>query len=107
DGMSDLGILGSTAVFSATMDQRERLHRFDRFYEAVNRKIISDVICPNPQSKALDVGCGAGGMTALLAAALDRGVVVGLDTNTQNLLATRREVQRAGASGRVALLIGD
>src|SRR5215831_18482691 len=107
DGMGDLGILRSTAVFSPTMNQSERLQRFDRFYEVVHRRIIREIIRPNPQSKALDAGCGAGGMTTLLAAALERGVVVGLDTNSQHLLTTRQEVQRLGALDRVALLIGD
>jgi ubiquinone/menaquinone biosynthesis C-methylase UbiE len=89
------------------MDQSERLRTFDRFYEHVHQNIVRQVIRPKPESKALDAGCGAGGMTVLLAGALERGVVVAMDTNPQHLATTREQTDGIGASHRVQFLVGD
>jgi ubiquinone/menaquinone biosynthesis C-methylase UbiE len=89
------------------MNLIERLRNFDRFYERVHREIAGRVIAPRPDSKALDVGCGAGGMTALLAAVIERGCVVALDPNPACLQATRERIEEAGALNRVLTLIGD
>src|SRR5690242_19864640 len=89
------------------MNSVPRLLAFDTFFEEVHRRIISDVIHPSSGTKALDVGCGAGGMSVLLATAISNGVVVALDPKLEHLRCTRDQSVLAHAGERLVSLLGD
>src|SRR5262245_28324716 len=89
------------------MNTIQRLEAFDEFYEKVHRRIITEVMKPAADAKILDVGCGAGGMSILLAQTLTTGVVVALDSNKQHLQTTRARAQQAGCGQRMVCAGGD
>lgn len=70
-------------------DYSSRLGQTDRFHAPLLRDIVA-WLAPSPGSRVLDAGCGAGGMTTLLAhAALPGGAVAALDVSEAHLHATR------------------
>jgi len=85
----------------------ERLKAFDGFFTEVHRRIVRDVIQPSPEMKALDVGCGAGGVCVLLAQALTAGVVVALDPEGNQLRQTRKAAREANCAQRIVCSFGD
>jgi ubiquinone/menaquinone biosynthesis C-methylase UbiE len=89
------------------LQRLERLEAFDSFFEEVHRTIVRNEIQPSPDAKALDIGCGAGGMSVMLAEALTRGVVVALDPDGQHLRHTRRLARQANCAQRIVCSLGD
>ena len=63
--------------------------------------------CPPPDGLALDVGAGTARLAALLAGALPRGRVVGLDLTEPMLRAGQRWLWSTDRLERVALVAGD
>ena len=55
----------------------------------------------------LDVGCGTGFFTRLLAEGLSRGKVYGLDIDGEHIAAAREIGRRQGLAGRVEFIQGD
>ena len=88
------------------MSTIQRLEAFDAFYDAVHRHVVAEVLQPAPEMKVLDVGCGAGGMSVLLAQAVTCGVVVALDPNAAHLHTTRMRAQQGGCAQRIVCLLG-
>src|SRR4030095_14363454 len=84
-----------------------RLETFDLFFEEVHRRILKTVIQPSSDMKALDVGCGAGGMSILLAQALSAGIVVALDPDGHHLRDTRLLARRNNCEQRTVCSLGD
>jgi ubiquinone/menaquinone biosynthesis C-methylase UbiE len=89
------------------MSVLERLKAFDGFFTEVHKRIVRDVIRPSPEMKALDVGCGAGGVSILLAQSLTAGVVVALDPEGNHLRQTRMSARHANCAQRVVCSFGD
>lgn len=86
-----------------------RLELFDRFYSRVHTRMASQLEI-GPDLKALDVGCGAGGFAALLAAAITgSGALVALDPALEHLARAREiiEASDSSASRRVVYCTGD
>ncbi|HSE99026.1 MAG TPA: class I SAM-dependent methyltransferase [Blastocatellia bacterium] len=87
----------------------KRLESFDRFYSRVHLSMV-DALEAGPDCKALDVGCGAGGVAMLLAQAITgAGVLVALDPALEHLSKTRELVESGGsnASRKVIYCTGD
>jgi ubiquinone/menaquinone biosynthesis C-methylase UbiE len=86
-----------------------RLELFDRFYSRAHSRMVSQLDI-GPDLKALDVGCGAGGFTALLAMAITgSGALVALDPALEHLARAREivEASDSSASRRVVYCTGD
>jgi SAM-dependent methyltransferase len=78
-----------------------RLQQFDRVLEPMHREMVTWLNI-TPGSHVLDAGCGAGGMTRLLAEAVgDGGQVTALDIELQLLEATQNLVAATDFSSRV------
>ncbi|HIC95652.1 TPA: methyltransferase domain-containing protein, partial [Candidatus Bipolaricaulota bacterium] len=58
------------------------------------------------RERALDVGCGTGGLTLMLARSLPRGEVIGVDLCTEVLEIARRKAEAAGL-GNASFRRGD
>jgi SAM-dependent methyltransferase len=81
----------------------DKLLRFDRFHATLHAEIVDWLGVP-PGGRILDAGCGAGGVTALLAQATGAaGAVAALDLAPEHLEATRRVVDAAGFGDRLSL----
>src|SRR5262245_56847859 len=89
------------------MNVLHRLGVFDLFFAYVHRAVVRNVIQPSPAMKALDVGCGAGGISVLLAESITDGVVVALDPEGQYLRHTRKLARQAGFGQRLVCSLGD
>src|SRR5262249_52333445 len=89
------------------MSMMRRLEAFDAFFAEVHRAVVRSVIQPSSDMKALDVGCGAGGMSILLAQALTAGVVVALDPDGHYLRQTKMFARQADCANRVVCCFGD
>ena len=85
----------------------QRLQAFEAFYEPTHRRMLVEVINPKPDAKILDVGCGAGGMSILMAQALTGGTLVALDSNAQHLQTARVLAQQTGCAQRMVFALGD
>jgi ubiquinone/menaquinone biosynthesis C-methylase UbiE len=84
-----------------------RLEAFDLFFGEVHRLILKTVIQPSSDMKALDVGCGAGGVSILLAQALTTGMVVALDPDGHHLRNTRSLARGSNCAQRIVCSLGD
>src|SRR5262245_25902523 len=89
------------------MSVLERLNAFEGFFSEVHRRVVRNVIQPSPEMKALDVGCGAGGVSILLAQSLTAGVVVALDPEGTHLRQTRMSARHANCAQRIVCSFGD
>jgi ubiquinone/menaquinone biosynthesis C-methylase UbiE len=79
----------------------ERLLREDRFYAPMHAEIAAWLAIP-PGSAVLDVGCGAGGMSVLLAEAVGPGgAVTAVDPTPESLETVRRLAAERGVAGRM------
>ena len=78
----------------------QRLRRFDRCYQHVHESIVKRLEL-GPNCRVLDVGCGAGGVAALLAQRTRShgGRLVALDINPDHLAATRQRVETECGAG--------
>ena len=89
------------------MSVLQRLEAFDAFFAEVHRTVVRSVIQPSSDMKVLDIGCGAGGMSILLAQALTAGAVVALDPEGHHLRQTRMLARQADCAQRVVCCFGD
>src|SRR5262245_22413057 len=89
------------------MSVLQRLEAFDAFFAEVHQAVVRSVIQPSSDMTALDIGCGAGGMSIPLAQALTAGVVVALDPEGPHLRRTRTFAHQADCAQRVVGCFGD
>lgn len=82
----------------------ERYHRLSEPQVAWGQRVL-DRLAPADGETILDVGCGTGRLTAQLAAAAGRGLVVGLDPSPAMLAQAREWLARQAP--RVRLVRGD
>ena len=82
-----------------------RLEQDDHFYVPVYADII-EWLGIAPDSAVLDVGCGAGGITPLLAAAVPDGTVAAVDPAPAAVAMTRAALAAAGVAARSAVSEG-
>lgn len=81
------------AMTGAVRDYSSRLGQTDRFHAPLLRDMAAWLV-PAPGKRILDAGCGAGGMSARLAAAVGpSGWVAALDLAPSHLEATRRLIE--------------
>jgi ubiquinone/menaquinone biosynthesis C-methylase UbiE len=79
----------------------------DRFFAPVDKRIV-EWLQPAPGSRALDAGCGGGGMTRLLAQAVGPdGEVIGLDANPQLIEFNRNQEKGPDGAGQIQFQEGD
>lgn len=78
--------------------------RYDRFREERERpaRDLFDLLAPTPGGTAVDLGCGTGALTLVLADRLDAAEVVGIDSSAAMLAAA---AERAG--GAISFRAGD
>src|SRR5574337_756507 len=92
------------AVYNAMLAEYDQIE--DQFYFAecyqVYRETVERIICEKPDGMALDLGCGTGKQTVLLARRAGR--VVGIDISDQMIEAARR---RCNGRPNVSLVTGD
>jgi len=78
--------------------------RFQQVYENVCRQIVDDYAIT--QGTALDIGCGPGQMSLILAQTTDLHVT-GLDIEPEVIEIARRHAEEAGLSGRLRFVAAD
>lgn len=84
-----------------------RLRQFDEVLKPMHREMLAWLHIV-PGSQMLDAGCGAGGMTALLAEAVgDSGSVTAVDIEPALLKVTQETVAEASCDARVQTQEGD
>src|SRR4051794_9896037 len=82
----------------------ERYHEISAPQQSWGRRVLDRLVLGGGE-RALDLGCGTGRVTALLAERLPRGVVVGLDRSGA-MLETAAGARGPGGAG-VPLVLGD
>ena len=83
-------------VLGHTEAELERLDLQGRMYETATRELFERAKI-RPGMRVLDVGCGSGAVSTLLAEYVGRGgCVVGVDRSEEALVAARRNAARAG-----------
>lgn len=81
----------------------QRLRAFDNFFEPVHRDIVNWLDVPRGAHVA-DIGCGAAGMTLLLAEAVGaEGQTVALETSAERVDAIRHSLEKNALAPRIAL----
>ncbi len=73
----------------------ERLQLLAEVYEPTTRAFLEEVV-PGPVGVAVDLGCGPGGTTSVLAAAVSPDRLIGIDRSERFLEQARRAVPGAG-----------
>ena len=69
--------------------------------------LLTEYLGARPGTRILDVGCGSGFLTRLLARTLEGVQIVGLDADEELVAQARRELQREGLNDRVEVMCGD
>ena len=92
-------------VIRGGLEGRERLRVLSRVMGPTTNALL-DRIGIAPDARCLDLGCGGGDVTALLAARVPDGVVTGVDVDETQLDLARAEAAEAGL-GNVEFLVGD
>lgn len=69
--------------------------------------LLTEYLGARPGTRILDVGCGSGFLTRLLARALEGVQIVGLDADEELIAQARRELQREDLDDRVEVVCGD
>ena len=94
------------ALSASSEDEHERLSRQADWYEPLTRRLLERAGV-TPGMRVLDVGCGPGDVSFLLAELVGRhGVVVGVERDEQALATARRRVLERGVDN-VELVLGD
>jgi ubiquinone/menaquinone biosynthesis C-methylase UbiE len=66
-----------------------------------------DYVGASPNTKILEVGCGSGFLSRLMAQSLDGACVLGMDTDPDMLDVATQLIERDGLSERIQLSSGD
>ena len=94
------------ALSASSEDEHERLGRQADWYEPLTRRLLERAGL-EPGMRVLDVGCGPGDVSLLVAELVGRdGAVVGVERDEQALATARRRVLERGV-GNVELVLGD
>jgi SAM-dependent methyltransferase len=94
------------ALNSSSEDEHERLSRQADWYEPLTRRLLERAGV-EPGMRVLDVGCGPGDVSFLVAELVGRdGTVVGVERDEQALASARRRVGKLGHAN-VEFVLGD
>lgn len=88
---------------------RYQRHVYDlsRKYYLLGRDHLIDRLAPPPGGSVLELGCGTGRNLIAVARAYPDARIFGLDVSAAMLATARRNLERTGASERIALARGD
>ncbi|MDQ3037154.1 MAG: methyltransferase [Myxococcota bacterium] len=102
--LSDDAIAGSWRIW-----QRVRGHRYslDDVATAWEAAQVGAAMRPGGARRVLDLGCGIGSVTLMLAYALREARIVGIEAQAISIELARRNVERNALGERIALLHGD
>lgn len=95
------------AAGTARFDPAQLSRIYDTAAVRQQRRTTRELLAARPGHRVLDLGCGAGHLTAELAGDVGRdGQVIGLDRHAPMLAAARSRVAAAGQSDRCGFVVG-